>query len=97
MPNGQTRMVLTPWKCSECGVCMNVCSNKGFEMCIRDRLVGVQDEQDAGHLLCAPGVQKLRGKGDQQSIALFAAVIQLVQRDIAAFQQLLGCLLYTSV
>ena len=31
MPNGQTRMVLTPWKCSECGVCMNVCSNKGFD------------------------------------------------------------------
>lgn len=28
---GQTRMVLTPWKCSECGVCMNVCSNKGFD------------------------------------------------------------------
>lgn len=31
MPDGQTRMVLTPWKCSECGVCMNVCSNKGFD------------------------------------------------------------------
>ena len=31
MPNGQTRIVLTPWKCSECGVCMNVCSNKGFD------------------------------------------------------------------
>lgn len=31
LPDGQTRMVVTPWKCSECGVCMNVCSNKGFD------------------------------------------------------------------
>ena len=52
--------------------------------------MGVQDEKNAGHLLCAQGVQKLRGKRYQQSIALFAAVIQRVQRDIAAFQQLLG-------
>ena len=52
--------------------------------------MGVQDEKDAGHLLCAQGVQKLRGKRYQQSIALLAAVIQRIQRDIAAFQQLLG-------
>lgn len=26
MPNGQTRVVVTPWKCSECGVCVNACS-----------------------------------------------------------------------
>ena len=38
--------------------------------------MGVQDEKDAGHLLCAQVVQKLRGKRYQQSIALFAAVIQ---------------------
>ena len=31
MPNGQTRMVLTPWKCSECGVCVAACSNKGLD------------------------------------------------------------------
>ena len=31
LPDGQTRAVITPWKCSECGVCMNVCSNKGFD------------------------------------------------------------------
>ena len=54
------------------------------------QIMGVQDEKDAGHLLCAQGVQKLRGKRYQQGIALFAAVIQRVQRDIAAFQQLLG-------
>ena len=52
--------------------------------------MGVQHDKDAGHLLCAQGVQKLRGKRYQQGIALFAAVIQRIQRDIAAFQQLLG-------
>ena len=31
MPNGQTRMVLTPWKCSECGVCVAACSNSGID------------------------------------------------------------------
>ena len=52
--------------------------------------MGVQHDKDAGHLLCAQGVQKLRGKGNQQSIALLAAVIQRVQRDRAALQHLLG-------
>ena len=27
LPDGQTRMVVTPWKCSECGVCVAACSN----------------------------------------------------------------------
>ena len=54
------------------------------------QIMGVQHDKDAGHLLCAQGVQKLRGKRYQQGIALFAAVIQRIQRDIAAFQQLLG-------
>ena len=31
LPDGQTRMVVTPWKCSECGVCVAACSNKGFD------------------------------------------------------------------
>ena len=39
--------------------------------------MGVQYKEDAGHLLCAQGVQKLRGKRYQQGIALFAAVIQI--------------------
>lgn len=25
-PDGQTRIVLTPWKCSECGLCVNACT-----------------------------------------------------------------------
>ena len=54
------------------------------------QIVGVQHDKNAGHLLCAQGVQKLRGKGNQQSIALLAAVIQRVQRDRASFQHLLG-------
>ena len=54
------------------------------------QIMGVQHDKDAGHLLCAQGVQKLRSKRYQQGIALFAAVIQRIQRDIAAFQQLLG-------
>ena len=54
------------------------------------QIMGVQHDKDAGHLLCAQSVQKLRGKRYQQGIALFAAVIQRIQRDIAAFQQLLG-------
>ena len=54
------------------------------------QIMGVQHDKDAGHLLCAQGVQKLRSKRYQQSIALLAAVIQRIQRDIAAFQQLLG-------
>ena len=52
--------------------------------------MGVQHKEDACHLLFPQGVQKPRGKRNQQGIALFAAVIQRVQRDIAAFQQLLG-------
>ena len=24
-------MVVTPWKCSECGVCVAACSNKGLD------------------------------------------------------------------
>ena len=31
MPDGQTRMVVTPWKCSECGVCVAACSNSGLD------------------------------------------------------------------
>ena len=31
LPDGQTRMVVTPWKCSECGVCAAACSNKGMD------------------------------------------------------------------
>ena len=31
MPDGQTRMVVTPWKCSECGVCVAACSNSGID------------------------------------------------------------------
>ena len=31
LPDGQTRMVVTPWKCSECGVCVAACSNKGLD------------------------------------------------------------------
>ena len=27
LPDGQTRIVITPWKCSECGVCVAACSN----------------------------------------------------------------------
>ena len=52
--------------------------------------MGVQYKEDAGHLLCPQGVQKLRGKGNQQCIALLAAVIQRIQRDSAALQHLLG-------
>ena len=31
LPDGQTRVVITPWKCSECGVCVNACSSKGMD------------------------------------------------------------------
>lgn len=31
MPDGQTRVVVTPWKCSECGVCVAACSNSGID------------------------------------------------------------------
>ena len=31
MPDGQTRVVITPWKCSECGVCVATCSNGGLD------------------------------------------------------------------
>ena len=31
MPDGQTRVVITPWKCSECGVCVAACSNSGID------------------------------------------------------------------
>ena len=31
MPDGQTRVVVTPWKCSECGVCVASCSNSGID------------------------------------------------------------------
>ena len=30
LPDGQTRMVITPWKCSECEVCVAACSNRGI-------------------------------------------------------------------
>ncbi|MGN0662848.1 MAG: 4Fe-4S dicluster domain-containing protein [Faecalibacterium sp.] len=31
LPDGQTRAVITPWKCSECGVCVAACSNHGLD------------------------------------------------------------------
>ena len=31
LPDGQTRMVVTPWKCSECGVCVSSCSSHGID------------------------------------------------------------------
>lgn len=31
LPDGQTRVVITPWKCSECEICVSSCSNKGIE------------------------------------------------------------------
>ena len=31
LPDGQTRAVITPWKCSECGVCVATCSNGGLD------------------------------------------------------------------
>lgn len=31
LPNGQTRIVITPWKCSECGVCVAACSSHGLD------------------------------------------------------------------
>ena len=31
LPDGQTRVVITPWKCSECGVCAAACSNHGID------------------------------------------------------------------
>lgn len=31
LPDGRTRAVVTPWKCSECGVCVSACSNHGIE------------------------------------------------------------------
>ena len=30
LPDGQTRIVITPWKCSECEVCVASCSNHGI-------------------------------------------------------------------
>ena len=30
LPDGQTRAVITPWKCSECEVCVASCSNHGI-------------------------------------------------------------------
>lgn len=31
LPDGKTRIVITPWKCSECELCVSSCSNKGIE------------------------------------------------------------------
>ena len=31
LPNGQTRIVITPLKCSECGVCVAACSSHGLD------------------------------------------------------------------
>lgn len=31
LPDGQTRIVITPWKCSECEVCVASCSNHGID------------------------------------------------------------------
>ncbi len=31
LPDGKTRIVITPWKCSECEICVSSCSSKGIE------------------------------------------------------------------
>ncbi len=31
LPDGQTRIVVTPWKCSECGMCVSACSYHAIE------------------------------------------------------------------
>jgi len=31
LPDGQARIVITPWKCSECGICAASCSNHGID------------------------------------------------------------------
>ena len=31
LPDGQTRVVITPWKCSECGVCVASCNHKAID------------------------------------------------------------------
>ena len=31
LPDGQTRIVVTPWKCGECGICVASCSNHGID------------------------------------------------------------------
>ena len=31
LPDGQTRVVITPWKCSECGMCVNACSTHAID------------------------------------------------------------------
>ena len=31
LPDGQTRIVITPWKCGECGICVASCSNHGID------------------------------------------------------------------
>lgn len=31
LPDGQTRVVITPWKCSECGMCVSACSHKAID------------------------------------------------------------------
>ena len=31
LPDGQTRMVITPWKCSECELCVAACSSHGLD------------------------------------------------------------------
>ena len=31
LPDGQTRVVITPWKCSECGICSASCSSHGID------------------------------------------------------------------
>lgn len=31
LPDGQTRVVITPWKCSECEICVSSCSSKAID------------------------------------------------------------------
>ena len=31
LPDGQTRVVVTPWKCSECGMCADSCNHKAID------------------------------------------------------------------
>lgn len=31
LPDGQTRIVVTPWRCSECGMCVSSCNHKAID------------------------------------------------------------------
>ena len=70
MPDGQTRMVVTPWKCSECGVCVAACSNSGLDGLTLRQLttLGPVSVHKCTKVLCsscgkpiAPGAEGIRG------------------------------------